>query len=184
MRRIVSLKVNVPHPCTEEWEKMQPTEGGRFCNNCNKTVIDFSFMSDAEVIRIIKEYGSNLCGRYLEGQLDRELSTEKENGHSLMPAIVLSTLLTAGAAISSDAKGTSVETVQVDTTQIPPCPQADTTENLMPGYSALGQDLVVTAYSVITRRYTTGATATFYTIKGTALKPKPKRKWYQFWKRR
>ncbi len=42
-----SLKINMPEPCTEVWNKMLPENNGRFCLSCQKKVIDFSAMSDS-----------------------------------------------------------------------------------------------------------------------------------------
>lgn len=181
MKKIVSLHVNIPRPCAENWEKMQSVEGGRFCDRCSKKVIDFSFMSDEEVVRIVDQYG-DVCGRYREDQLNRELAGEKERSHSLVPAMMLSTILTAGASIaaSSDAKGVPMEIVQSDTTQIPPCSQADTSKNVQAGYSALGKDFEVKGYAVTTHRLVTGGGP--FLIKYETIPAKMQRKWYQFWR--
>jgi hypothetical protein len=183
MNKIVSLNVNIPHPCAEVWENMYPLERGKFCNHCSKKVIDFSFMSDAEIVRTMAACGAGVCGRYREDQLNRELFIKKEKGHSLMPAIMLSTLLTAGTVASSSAKGISVEMVQADTTLTPPGLPADTIQNLA-GYSALGRDFEVKEYLTTRTRFHTGMIATVYTIQDPVFKAKSKRKWFQFWKRR
>lgn len=52
---------------------MQPAERGRFCASCQKTVVDFSAMSDAEVARYFSTHRGPLCGRFTAGQLDRDL---------------------------------------------------------------------------------------------------------------
>ena len=36
----------IPKPCHEDWNKMTPTQQGKFCSSCSKQVIDFSLMSD------------------------------------------------------------------------------------------------------------------------------------------
>lgn len=184
MKKIVSLQVDVPHPCTENWGNMQSIEGGRFCERCCKKVIDFSFMSDEEVLRIVEKYGNGLCGRYREDQLNRELMAEKGKSKSLAPAIILSTMLTAGAGVSAsfDAKGATAEMIQSDTTLTPPCEHSDTTENPQVGYSALGRDFEVKGYAVTTQRFVTGGGP--FLIKYEASPFKTQRKWYQFWKRR
>jgi hypothetical protein len=43
------LRINIPEQCHEEWSAMQQQEQGRFCAQCQKTVIDFSEMSDEAV---------------------------------------------------------------------------------------------------------------------------------------
>jgi hypothetical protein len=70
-----NLQLSIPEPCHENWQQMTPTEQGRFCNACAKEVIDFSTMTDIQVLN----YFTNLthekvCGRALPEQLDRTLS--------------------------------------------------------------------------------------------------------------
>ena len=69
------IQLSIPEPCHENWQQMTPTDQGRFCNACAKEVIDFSTMTDTQVLN----YFSNLtnekvCGRALPEQLDRTLS--------------------------------------------------------------------------------------------------------------
>ena len=46
------FQLQIPEPCHESWEKMNPVEQGRFCNSCQKAVIDFTGMSDAQLNRL------------------------------------------------------------------------------------------------------------------------------------
>lgn len=40
------FKLNIAKPCREEWQNMTPNELGRHCQNCQKTVVDFSSKTD------------------------------------------------------------------------------------------------------------------------------------------
>jgi hypothetical protein len=53
---------------------MTPDGTGRFCNHCNKTVIDFTGWSDAALYRLFAAKKENLCGRFLTSQLRHELN--------------------------------------------------------------------------------------------------------------
>ena len=69
------LQLSIPEPCQENWQNMTPTQQGRFCKTCAKEVIDFSTMTDMQVLH----YFSNMthekvCGRALPEQLDRTIS--------------------------------------------------------------------------------------------------------------
>ena len=44
------LQLSIPEPCHQTWREMTPTQQGRFCNSCAKEVIDFSTMTDTEVL--------------------------------------------------------------------------------------------------------------------------------------
>ncbi|OQP62363.1 hypothetical protein A3860_28815 [Niastella vici] len=62
---------------------MTPREQGRFCGSCQKTVVDFSMMSDQEVLNYFLKAGHKVCGRFAEDQLNRELPiTEKRKRFS------------------------------------------------------------------------------------------------------
>lgn len=63
----------IPKPCHENWNKMTPNEKGRFCNQCSKTVIDFSTMNDREIVQLIETDTSKICGHFRSNQLNRSL---------------------------------------------------------------------------------------------------------------
>jgi hypothetical protein len=53
---------------------MQPTEKGRHCEHCCKTVVDFTEMSDEQILRYVTERPSGICGRLMPDQLGRKLA--------------------------------------------------------------------------------------------------------------
>ena len=67
----------IPKPCHEDWNKMTPTQQGKFCGSCNKQVIDFSLMSDMQVLNFISHQSGKLCGRFDGEQLQRPLVETK-----------------------------------------------------------------------------------------------------------
>lgn len=74
MKNQSSYIISIPTPCHELWNEMTPAEQGRFCQSCQKTVIDFSTMSDSELILFLGSANRNICGRFHSGQLNREVS--------------------------------------------------------------------------------------------------------------
>lgn len=60
-------------PCSEPWEGMEPMPHGRFCQSCAKQVIDFTGLTDDQVLTLLKKSGGTLCGRVEETQLNRDL---------------------------------------------------------------------------------------------------------------
>ena len=51
---------------------MTPDGIGRYCDSCNKTVIDFTSMDDEQVQRyFIDNYGKQICGHFKNAQLHR-----------------------------------------------------------------------------------------------------------------
>lgn len=73
------IEFRIPQPCHENWNGMRPLENGRFCNACAKTVVDFSMMSDDEVLHYFSHTSGNICGRFLPDQLNRGMQiTERK----------------------------------------------------------------------------------------------------------
>jgi len=62
--------ISIPEPCSEQWQQMTPVDGGRHCESCCKTVVDFTAMADVEIISYFA-VKSNVCGRFDEPQLNR-----------------------------------------------------------------------------------------------------------------
>ena len=75
MKKII---LTVPQPCHEDWNKMNPEEKGRFCNNCQKTVIDFTGMSDRQMVEFFKKPAGSLCGRFQMDQLNRNIEIPRK----------------------------------------------------------------------------------------------------------
>ena len=70
--------LKIEDPCSESWAAMSPTNSGRFCASCAKNVIDFTSLSDEQVLAILKKSNSNLCGRLEESQMNRFLVSKTE----------------------------------------------------------------------------------------------------------
>ena len=67
------MKIRIPDPCHEDWSAMTPQAKGRHCAACAKTVVDFTAMSDADVVSYLRTAGGSVCGRTRATQLDRRL---------------------------------------------------------------------------------------------------------------
>jgi hypothetical protein len=73
------LQLHIADPCHENWDNMTPSEQGRFCDACRKQVIDFSEMSDREIVQFFKKPSTgSVCGRFMNDQLERDMMIEKK----------------------------------------------------------------------------------------------------------
>lgn len=71
-----SIKITIPKPCHEDWNKMTPNEQGSFCGKCCKTVVDFTTKTPEEIKNtLLSKKAEKICGRFLNNQL--EASNEK-----------------------------------------------------------------------------------------------------------
>ena len=73
-----NLQLRIDEPCHESWEKMESGEQGRFCGACEKVVVDFSVMSDREVLGYLSRARGGVCGRLGTQQLDKGVRLEEE----------------------------------------------------------------------------------------------------------
>lgn len=78
------LHLSIPSACHEGWEKMTPSEKGRFCSSCQKQVVDFSKMSDRQVAEFFNKpirglrQGDSVCGHFITSQLNRTIEIPKK----------------------------------------------------------------------------------------------------------
>ncbi|CAN5854537.1 hypothetical protein BH11BAC4_BH11BAC4_23000 [soil metagenome] len=64
------LKISISTPCQEDWNKMTPTQQGRHCDSCMKTVVDFTAMTDDQVKNFLLNHKEeHACGRFTSQQL-------------------------------------------------------------------------------------------------------------------
>lgn len=74
-----AIQLSVSEPCHENWDKMSPVNQGRFCGSCQKQVVDFSVMSDGELLQFFQKPSTgSVCGRFMNDQLDRKLDVPKK----------------------------------------------------------------------------------------------------------
>jgi hypothetical protein len=67
------INLSIPKPCHENWEAMTASEKGKFCSSCQKTVVDFTEMSDRQIAEFFKKPPSSVCGRIYNDQLHRDI---------------------------------------------------------------------------------------------------------------
>ncbi len=65
------MKVAIFEPCPANWEKMQIKLNARHCVQCDKSVVDFTKKSRAEIITyLIENPNGSVCGRMNQQQFD------------------------------------------------------------------------------------------------------------------
>lgn len=150
-----NVQIQIPSPCTQNWDDMETVPGGKFCSSCEKKVIDFTLLNDRQIIEILRKKNKG-CGRFTDEQLNRELIVTDAQSNSFIPAIIVSTALATGITTSAYAARERLPAVQdTSVTSADTIPAKNDCE-MVAGYTALKNDLVVTGYRVTTRRITVG----------------------------
>lgn len=72
-----SPRIVLKYSCNQDWSEMKSSKDGRFCDRCQKNIIDFSHHSIKE-IQNYSQGKENLCGAFSVSQLEPDLiSAEK-----------------------------------------------------------------------------------------------------------
>ena len=69
-----TVSIDITYSCDKNWDEMSPLPNGKFCSHCEKTVVDFTSFSDAELALFFQKDRGNICGRLSTKQLNRPLS--------------------------------------------------------------------------------------------------------------
>jgi|SRR6218665_80426 len=112
------IQLEISGPCSANWGKMNRTEKGRFCQSCQKEVIDFTGMSEQQLALFFKSNKKAVCGKLRNDQLRQELTVPRKRIHWFryllqvaLPALIFSNKGSAQGAVASRVK---VEAVRKD----------------------------------------------------------------------
>ena len=61
--------LKIKTPCSEDWDKMTESDAGRFCQKCEKDVVDFRDMTSEEILQFFRQNTGKVCSRIKKGQL-------------------------------------------------------------------------------------------------------------------
>lgn len=64
-----TFTISLATPCSQKWETFEPTSSGAFCQSCAKEVVDFTVLTDQQIIDFFKNKPLNTCGRFRSEQL-------------------------------------------------------------------------------------------------------------------
>ncbi len=79
MKHSHPIQISIPQPCSEDWNKMTPLEQGRFCDSCQKCVVDLTGFTDEQLYKYFAEHkDEKVCGRFQNWQLKRQVALPPE----------------------------------------------------------------------------------------------------------
>lgn len=118
-KKPTSIRIQIPEPCSQSFEKMHPLPGGRYCDQCEKTVVDFTNLSDGEIVRIYQKRQGRVCGVFRNDQLNRSMplpmAFEKRNNWKAIAAFASALLfgnMAAGQSEAANSKMTKEELIE------------------------------------------------------------------------
>lgn len=99
-----AYKIKIENPCSQDWDKMTESEKGKFCGECSRHLVDFSVMTDAEIIKHIEKSNGNVCGRFNAHQLERDINTPASPTKQPLFYRLMATFLLLFAGIPKDGR--------------------------------------------------------------------------------
>jgi hypothetical protein len=71
----MNVQIKLPEPCEANWNDMQPVDGGRYCNQCCKAVIDFTLWDPEAIATYLLQHAEEKpCGRFNTTHLNRNIT--------------------------------------------------------------------------------------------------------------
>lgn len=104
--------INIPKPCSEDWDAMTPNSNGRHCLSCEKTVVDFTQMEAHQIQAYLTEHSKqSICGRVkrkhlaaIQIEIPTKTFSKKMSFHKIF---LLALLISMGASLLSCNNGTT-----------------------------------------------------------------------------
>lgn len=130
MKRSATFSVSIPEPCHERWSEMTPAEQGRFCHSCQHQVIDFSKMTDAQIVSFLSKQQGRVCGKMQNFQMNRNLLPPKVETISMWQKMVAFVVFLFSFGTLKAQETTAQEPIAetVLTHSIPPEQKADSSQ--------------------------------------------------------
>lgn len=168
------FQIKIAEPCHENWGAMTPNDKGRFCDSCQKTVVDFTRMSDTAIFQFMEANTVSVCGRMSNDQQNRNYYafTTQSTTHSFsLRALVLGTAISTFSAFQAQAQGKimtkgemKAEPVQVGQTELGEMAIAVTDQN-----KPLDSLFTGSIIDYFMDRFVTGVSVTVYDVDGNEL---------------
>jgi TonB family protein len=124
----METRINIKKPCPENWETMKIGLHSRFCDNCEKNVVDFTNKDRREILEyILRNHDKRVCGHIYPHQLDftqkdlivtiKALSDKTRNSNLTFYLLTLGTLILSSCDNHNNSEK-SIETEIIDTPRV------------------------------------------------------------------
>jgi hypothetical protein len=100
------------NPCNESWTSMTTIEKGKYCSACSKSVIDFTSLTDTEILRLIEKARGKVCGRLDNKQLNRIIEIQGKQNIGTGIYKLLTGLIFLSTTNNLDAKNVDLKRIE------------------------------------------------------------------------
>jgi len=108
-------KIHLDYNCKEPFWKFKKQNGEDFCKTCNHSIIDFTNLTNEEIIKIFKEQNGKTCGKFYEDQL---LIDEKTIKGPSFSKIVIASAIALITTLKTSAQSTKGESAKIEQSPI------------------------------------------------------------------
>jgi hypothetical protein len=103
--------ISIPSPCSQSWHSMSPNENGKFCNSCQKNIVDFTILSNTQILDLLAS-STSICGRISQTQMDKINSTTAyRSAFSWRKFSVAAALVSLASSFKAEAKAPVVKSL-------------------------------------------------------------------------
>ena len=88
----MNFNLEIPNPCSENWNDMTDVENGKHCKTCQKDLIDFRSLSTKDIYNKVNTE-RNVCGLFTKQQLESNYHLPKPHSFSKLGLVVSFTSL-------------------------------------------------------------------------------------------
>ncbi|HEV7858661.1 MAG TPA: ankyrin repeat domain-containing protein [Pyrinomonadaceae bacterium] len=124
-------RINIPAPCSADWDSMKGNDQVRFCSQCSLSVHNLSAMTRKEARKVVAASGGKLCVRYYKKPNGRIQTAASEQLHHIQRRV---SKIAAGAFTAALSLSASMVAAQTPT-------QADSSASNKAEASLLIRDL-------------------------------------------
>ncbi|MFY0644715.1 MAG: hypothetical protein JXR19_09650 [Bacteroidia bacterium] len=110
-------RIAITTPCHEDWDKMNASEKGKFCDSCSKEVHDVSTKTDLEIARAYHQNQGDLCIRIPENRISVKQNHQKKFG-TMALAFLISCWLAVKTQFARAANFEEIGSIEKDSSKL------------------------------------------------------------------
>ena len=112
----MQTRIKIIEPCNQDWNKMTTLDKDKFCEKCQKNVIDFTGYKNSQLLDFLNKK-EKVCGRIDQSQLKENLSSENKKKYSISKLaflISLGSVLGFTEPVNAKPKENKTEQTEID----------------------------------------------------------------------
>ncbi|WP_090706625.1 carboxypeptidase-like regulatory domain-containing protein [Daejeonella rubra] len=102
-------KIHINNPCKKEWDSMIQSDNGKYCSKCSTNVVDFTGLTDTQVIQILSGNTEKICGLLTDVQINRTIEIARPKRISSRFYKILSGIFLLSMTGTSFSFGTDIK---------------------------------------------------------------------------